>query len=254
MEAMKNGPTFGDTTRFQQIGRCKMTMIACYIRDEKTSRHIQDTLMRAGFACEAFLSETSLLRTMRRRRFDLVLMDTGVESDAEERMFSWLNCRTGESTPVVVLSSSRSPHRVALALDAGADDYISYQVDAMELVARLQAVMRRCKPRGGKHINLGGYTLNLDASTLQDRGTQVSLTPREFMMAWLLFSAPGQYLSRETISVAIWGVDADITNRTIEQHIYKLRKRLGLSEERGVTIRTGYTQGYRLEVAEEAAA
>jgi len=225
--------------------------IACYIRDEKLTRSIQEILSRAGMECEGFLSETSLLRTMRRRSFDLILVDTGFEASAEERIFSWLNCRTGESTPVVVMSSSRSADRVAYALDAGADDFITKPVDPVELIARLHAVIRRCKRQPeNKTIELAGYKLDQDTGTLTDHGVPIDLTPREFTMAWLLFSSRGQYLSRETISVAIWGVGCDIANRTIEQHIYKVRKKLNFSEDRGVTIRTGYTQGYRLEYTE----
>jgi DNA-binding response OmpR family regulator len=67
-------------------------------------------------------------------------------------------------------------------------------------------------------------------------------------MAWLFFSSPGVYFSRNTISIAIWGVNRDIANRTIEQHVYKLRKKLKLGVERGLIIRADYTQGYRLEL------
>jgi len=230
-----------------------MMTIACYIRDEKLTRSIQEILSRAGMECEGFLSETSLLRTMRRRNFDLILVDTGFETNAEERIFSWLNCRTGESTPVVVMSSSRSADRVAYALDAGADDFIAKPVDPVELIARLHAVIRRCKRQPeNRTIELAGYKLDQDNGTVTDHGVAVELTPREFTMAWLLFSSRGQYLSRETISVAIWGVGSDIANRTIEQHVYKIRKKLHFSEERGVTIRTGYTQGYRLECSERS--
>jgi len=70
-------------------------------------------------------------------------------------------------------------------------------------------------------------------------------------MAWLLFSNLGHYLTRKTISVAIWGVAEEIAGRTIEQHVYKLRKKLGLGTERGVTIRTAYARGYRLELCSE---
>jgi DNA-binding response OmpR family regulator len=222
--------------------------IACLIHDATMFDNAQIVLTRAGFVCERFLTEISLLRTLRRREFDLILVDTGMNHPSEERVFSWLNCRTGESTPVVLLSASRNADRVAHALDSGADDFIATPVDPVELVARLHAVLRRCNRRNiQRAIDLAGFSLDRESCTFLDRGVQIDLTQREFTVAWMLFSAPGVYLSRETISIAIWGVGSEIAGRTIEQHVYKLRKKLQLNEERGVMIRTAYSQGYRLE-------
>jgi DNA-binding response OmpR family regulator len=223
--------------------------IACYIRDEKMARRVQEMLNDAGFDCESFLSEIALLRTLRRRDFDLILVESGSKSLSDEGVFSWLNCRTGESTPVVLMSATHSPDRVANALNAGADDFISNSSDPVEMVARLKAVVRRYKRHSVQRtITLEGFSLDHDSRCLLDRGVPIDLTPREFTMAWLLFSSAGFYLSRETISTAVWGVDSEIASRTIEQHIYKLRKKLQLNAERGVLIHTAYTQGYRLEL------
>ncbi|MDB5763200.1 MAG: DNA-binding response regulator [Herminiimonas sp.] len=228
--------------------------IACYINDDIVFHQVQSVLSRASFDCERFLSETSLLRTLRRRSFALILVDTDIAPPAEERVFSWLNCRTGESTPVILLSPVHSAEQVALALDAGADDFIAKPFDPIELVARLHAVLRRCNHRSvHRSIELEGFSLDRESRIFLDRGIVIDLTPREFSMAWLLFSSPGIYLSRETISVAIWGVDSEIAGRTIEQHIYKLRKKLQLCVERRVMIRTAYTRGYRLELCGEEA-
>jgi len=228
--------------------------IACFIHDATVFDNAQSVLTRAGFVCERFLTEILLLRTLRRRGFDLILVDTGMNPPSEERVFSWLNCRTGESTPVVLLSASRTADRVARALDSGADDFIATPVAPVELVARLHAVLRRCNRRNiQRAIDLAGFFLDRENCKFLDRGVQIELTQREFAMAWMLFSAPGVYLSRETISIAIWGVDGEIAGRTIEQHVYKLRRKLRLNEERGVVIRTAYSQGYRLELCGEKA-
>ena len=226
--------------------------IACYISDDAISRNVQQILTQAGFECECFKSETALLRTLRHRNFDLILAYTNIAPPTEERVFSWLNCRTGESTPVVLLSPRPSPDRVAFALDAGADDFIATPFDPIELIARLHAVLRRCNRRNPhRAVELQGFSLDRETNRILDQGVELELTPREFTMAWLFFSSPGIYFSRETISIAVWGVESEITNRTIEQHIYKLRKKLQLCRERGVIIRTSYSQGYRLEQCAE---
>ena len=116
----------------------------------------------------------------------------------------------------------------------------------------MQAVLRRYRPKTARRsIELGGFLLDRESRRLLDNGVPVALTSREFTMAWLLFSSPGMYFSRDAISVSIWGVDSDVASRTIEQHVYKLRKKLHLCEERGVIIRTAYTHGYRLELCSQ---
>jgi DNA-binding winged helix-turn-helix (wHTH) protein len=142
---------------------------------------------------------------------------------------------------------------VARALDAGVDDFIMKPVNPIELCARLRAVHRRRRQTAqSRTISLAGYVLDRTTSTVTNRGIPVTLTAREFSMAWLLFSNPGTCLSRSTISLAVWGVQADISWRTLEQHIYKVRKKLELSAERGVSIRTLYSMGYHLEVSTKA--
>jgi DNA-binding response OmpR family regulator len=228
--------------------------IACYIRCDKVFNEVQGVLSRAGFECEHFQSEIPLLRSLRRQGFDLIMVDTEGDVLDEKRIYSWLNCRTGESTPVVLLSSAYCARTIALALEAGADDYISRPVDPDVLIARLNAVLRRCSRKTPRRVvEMLDFSLDKDACRLLDHGVAVDLTPREFAMAWLLFSSPGTFLSRETISVAIWGVECEIARHTIEQHVYKLRKKLNLGVERGVQIRTAYTKGYCLEICEKVA-
>lgn len=226
--------------------------IACQIRCVTAYQNVQDALARAGFDCVHFISETSLMRALRHEAFDLLLLDANTEAREGHGIFSWLHCLSGNSTPVVLLSSACNSARIAQALEAGADDFINGVFEPRELVARVNAVLRRYrKTDTRRRIEAQGFTLDLDASTVLDRDTAIELTAREFKMAWLFFSSPGTYLSREAICAAVWGIDSDIATRTIEQHVYKLRRKLILSNDRGVRIRTAYTKGYRLELCND---
>lgn len=223
--------------------------IACCTRFDKVFDHVQAALAPTHIECEHFFSEQALLRALRRRTFDLIVVDSDNQMPNDAPVFSWLNCRTDESTPVVLLSSTQREGQLALALDAGADDFVVNTFDSAELVARLQAVLRRYQPKTARRsIEISGFLLDRESRRMLDNGVLVALTAREFTMAWLLFSSPGMYFSRDAISVTIWGVDSDVASRTIEQHVYKLRKKLHLCQERGVIIRTAYTHGYRLEI------
>lgn len=225
----------------------KSGSIGCYVRSDSLFAKLQSTLQGAGFSCERFASENSLSRMLSRREFVLLMIDIGNHRDDSEDFVSWLNCRTGNSTPVIALSHG-TPEMAALALNAGADDFIGAQFEAVEAIARVRAVIRRHHPNMARRtIALGKFTLDRDAASAAYDGVPVELTPREFTMAWLFFSSPGVFISRSTMGASIWSADSEVAGRTIEQHIYKLRKKLQLGADRRVIIRTSYSQGYRLE-------
>lgn len=223
--------------------------IACYIRTEALSEIVRAPLKQAGFDCDRLHSGTSLLRLIRRQDFNLILVEIGATLPDTENIFSWMNCRFGENTPVMMLSSTRNADLAARALDSGADDYIAMPFDPIEFLARIRAILRRTNRHVDRRmIHIKDFSIDREARSFSYRGKMIELTPREFTMAWLFFSTPCVYISRETIGNAIWGVDSEIAGRTIEQHVYKLRKKLQLGLDRGVIIRTAYSQGYRLEL------
>lgn len=227
--------------------------IAGYIRNDAVYRQVETALSRSGFACERFLSEAALLRSVRRRSFALILIDLGVDAHDGESIFTWLNCRSGDDTPVMALSMTRSADLIAMTLNAGADEFITLPFETVEFVARMNALLRRSKRSATRRsIELAGFAIDREANTFTYQGKPIELTPREFTMAWLFFSTPNVYISRERIGSAIWGTGSDIAGRTIEQHVYKLRRKLELGVERGVIIRTAYSHGYRLEVCKPA--
>lgn len=223
--------------------------IACHIRNNSVLQQVRTVLVQAGMECENFPSETLLMRGIRRQPFGLILVDLHAEAQDSENIFSWLNCRSGDLTPVLILSAIRRADFVATALNAGADDFMPRPFESVEMIARIHALLRRSgKKPARRMLELAGFSLDREACTFSYRGTPIELTPREFTMAWLLFSTPGVYISRETIGTAVWGTNSEIAGRTIEQHVYKLRKKLQAAGERGVIIRTAYSQGYRLEI------
>jgi DNA-binding response OmpR family regulator len=223
--------------------------IACCVSNDAAFRQLQAALQCHRLNVERMPGELALLRAIRRRSFDLIIFEISAAGQ-DDGFLSWLSCRSGESTPVLLLGADIQPERIAEAFDGGADEYCALPLEPVLFGARLRALLRRHDRLPQQRIiEHHDFVLDREASTLRDRGALVELTPREFTMAWLFFSMPGVYISRDTISVAIWGVGAEIASRTIEQHVYKLRKKLSLGPDRGVLLRTAYTQGYRLELA-----
>lgn len=228
--------------------------IACYVRNVSVFEQVKAALVRAGLVPTHFDSETTLLRTLKRKAFDFVIIDIASSSQAENSIFSWLGIRSGERVPSMILSPHRDAEFVAHALNSGADDFLQRPFEAVELIARLQAVIRRCAPQQNRRtIEYAGFSLDREAGKFRYRGTEISLTPREFSMAWLFFCSPGTYISRETLSTVIWSAGSEVAGRTIEQHVYKLRKKLMIDGRQIVVIRTAYNQGYRLDAVEDHA-
>nr|WP_284700955.1 helix-turn-helix domain-containing protein [Robbsia betulipollinis] len=97
-------------------------------------------------------------------------------------------------------------------------------------------------------LSLAGYRLDKRLGVVVAGDDTVQLTPREFAIAWMLFSRQGQYLSRAQIATAVWGCSEEVAGRTLEQHIYKLRKKLSLNGLHGARLSTQYAHGYRIEV------
>ncbi|MGI4846677.1 MAG: response regulator transcription factor [Janthinobacterium lividum] len=223
--------------------------IACYIPNTAVFEPMQHVLARGGYECIHFDTEAALLRNIRRNVVSLIIIDIGSEPRDDDGILAWLNQRIGDRTPVLITSSVRDAELAATALNSGADDFLVRPCEPIELLARVNALMRRCMPvQARRSLELAGFNLDLETSKCTFEKAPIELTPREFSMAWLLFSSPGIYISRNTIGAVIWGADSEVAGRTIEQHVYKLRKKLQSHAMQSVMIRTAYTQGYRLEV------
>lgn len=227
--------------------------IACLIPNASVLELVRAAFRQAGFHCTHYSSEVLLFRALLRQKFDLILIDFALAPAADDNVLSWLNCRSGNETPVLGLSPVRDAHMTALVLNSGADDLLARPFEPVELIARAHALNRRCNRRTVRRkIELAGFTLDREAGTFAFQGAPIDLTSREFGLAWMFFSSPGVYISRETIGTSIWSADSEVAGRTIEQHVYKLRKKLQLGPDRGIGIRTAYGQGYRLELIGQA--
>lgn len=211
-------------------------------------QQVLDVLVRHGFHGTRFTDEQVLKQALCAGVANLILAD--VEDTDGDAIAAWRNCRAPEPIPVILLSPASDDRVTVRALDAGADDVIVISTESREFAARLKAILRRYRMGVPKRaIELAGFELDLESAIALDNGRIVELTPTEFALAWILFSFPGQYLSRDFLSLGVWGRSGDITGRTLEQHVYKLRRKLNLNAGRGVQIRAAYNRGYCLEVA-----
>lgn len=132
----------------------------------------------------------------------------------------------------------------AKGLNLGADDYITKPFESVELIARVDAVLRRTQKFFKSEFIIENVSVNILERKVRVNNTEVELTNREFMLLEVLINNRNIALSRERLLDLVWGYDFEGDVRTVDVHITKLRKKLGL----GKYIKTVYKLGYRLEI------
>jgi DNA-binding response OmpR family regulator len=155
--------------------------------------------------------------------------------------------RSDGFVPILMLTAKSQEADKIRGLDAGADDYVTKPFSVGELVARLRAIFRRTQPRSETQtLNIGEAVVNLSAHTLQRGSTVESLSFYEVELLRLLHERVGQPVSRDEILNKIWGLEATPTNRTIDNFIVKLRRKIERSPDKPEHILTVYGFGYKL--------
>ena len=199
---------------------------------------IQLTLTQAGHKCETAMSGNEAADKLEKEQYDLVLLDVMLPQISGFELMEYL-APTG--TPVIFLTAKGALADRVRGLRLGADDYIVKPFEPMELIARAEAVLRRTGRLGTVRV----FGLEVDpAGRMVKRNSQpVALTPREFDLFLLLVRNRGLALYRDVIYERVWGDIAEDDTRTLDLHIQRLRKKLGLQKQ----IRTVYKIGYMLE-------
>lgn len=222
--------------------------------DAALTGNLIECFAASSITVEPFGDELLLMRAMRTAAYDLVLVDAKHSAVLVSSLLSWRNTHADLHTPIIVLTPFSSWDAMLRWINAGATDVAS-RFDLEQIRLRAHVALQRTRDAAGSDtITLDRYVLRRDLGRVTRDGNDIPLTPREFAMAWLLFSNPGRFLNRAQIAGSVWGVCEDVAARSIQQHIYKLRKKLGLGEGSGLMLKTVYALGYKLDVATAAAA
>ncbi|WP_179950219.1 response regulator transcription factor [Burkholderia sp. MSMB1826] len=217
--------------------------------DRMLRRNLTELLATDGIFVEHFSCELDLLRSTRANRYDVVLIDSKSESMATSALLSWRSCNADVCTPVVVLTNESNWSNLLRWIDNGATDVVNrFDMEQIRFRTRL-AMQRIAHDRSTHEIRIGRYLLQRDTCSATIDGVDIPLTAREFAIAWLFFSNPGKFFSRAQIAASVWGATEQIAARTLEQHIYKLRKKLDLARTIDLNLKTVYALGYKLDVA-----
>lgn len=219
------------------------------VEDEKAlSRLVRYNLEKEGHRVLAAEDGASGLELARREKPDLVILD--VMLPKKDGLEVCRALRAESKVPILFLTAKKSEVDRVLGLRLGADDYVTKPFSVAELCARVEALLRRAGTRGAPTEpgvrGAGGLVVDVERHEVSVRGRPVSVTPREFTFLKLLLEADGRVLTRDSILETVWGVDrsVEIDTRTVDQHIARLRRKLGPEGSRIVTV---INSGYKLK-------
>lgn len=218
-------------------------MIWC-VEDDASIRDIEVyTLSSTGFEARGFDDGVSFWSALQTQKPDLVVLDVmlpGVDGiELLQRMKASAELRT---IPVVMATAKGAEYDKILGLDLGADDYLTKPFGVMELVSRVKAVLRRCRPVQQQVLRCGGLAVDTKEHTVTADGVRVELTYKEFQLLRLFLSHVGTAFTRDQLMEQVWGMDFCGESRTIDMHIRTLRQKLGAYGEHIETVRS---VGYR---------
>ncbi len=198
-------------------------------------------LARAGH--RVIEAETAREAWERWREAELVLLDWMLPDEPGLRWLKRLReDPAGERLPVLMLTAKAAEGDRVAGLLGGADDYLTKPFSEAELLARIEALLRRSGY--GKALRVGGLELDPEARRVRLEGREVPLTPREFDLLAVFLAAPGRVFTRDELLDRVWGPGYLGTPRTVDQHVAQLREKLGPD-----WIETVRGRGYRFRGA-----
>ncbi len=220
--------------------------------DVTAAKGVSLILKNAGFTVDHTDMGREALEMVRRYDYDLILLDLMLpDIEGYEVVRRMRAARL--ATPVIVLSTLCRPQAKVKAFAVGADDFITTPFDHAELIARMQAILRRSKGYSEPTLRVGSLQLNLDSREVSVDGSAVHLTGKEYAILELLVLRKGMVLTKDAFLNHLYGGMDEPEMKIIDVFICKLRKKLQLAGA-GHLIGTVWGRGYMLRDEERAAA
>ena len=221
-------------------------MIWC-VDDDNTIRDIEVyTLTQTGFEAKGFADGISMLEALKTEKPELIVLDIMLPGkDGVEILKEIKSNPETRKIPVIMATAKGTEMDRIQGLDTGADDYLVKPFGVMEMVSRINAVLRRCEPDEKEEVlSIGEITLSDKEHLVTVNGEKVVLTFKEFEILKLFMSNPGIVFSRDKLLSEVWGIDYLGESRTVDMHIKTLRQKLG---DAGALIETVIGVGYKME-------
>lgn len=224
----------------QLRGELKNMIKIFIVEDERAiSDLIKINLEDAGYICTCAYDGLSAANILENSSFDLVLLDIMLP---EINGYELLEYIKPLGIPVIFITAKAALNDKVKGLTLGAEDYIVKPFEIVELLARVNVVLRRYN-KSSSHLQFDNITIDLDNKLVLKDNDHVELTPKEFELLVMFVRNVNITLFRERIYETVWESDYYGDTRTLDLHIQRLRKKTGL----GKKLKTIYKLGYRLE-------
>jgi len=215
--------------------------------DPAMLRGLKDNFLFKGYRVKTAADGESGLNEALNSNPDLIILDIMLP-----RINGFEICRLiraeGLAMPIIMLTAKGQESDIILGLNLGADDYVTKPFNIHELLARVNAFLRRQRKEEIRQFQFGDFVLNMDSRQLLRRGKDVELTPKEFKLLALFLKRSGCALTREEILKQVWGYDILVTTRSVDRCVTTLRNKIERNSHNPDFIRTIRDVGYRFQL------
>ncbi|WP_346920165.1 response regulator transcription factor [Clostridium sp. UBA7339] len=211
------------------------------VEDEKPiSNLIRINLLDAGYDCECAFDGEQAIEMIEKNNYDLILLDIMLPKVDGYELFEYIKPL---EIPVIFLTAKSDVKDTVKGLKLGAEDYLTKPFEIMELLARVERVLRRFN-KLQDHLYLFDIEIDTLSRIVKKKGEIINLTAKEYDLLLLFIQNKNIALFRKQIYMRVWGDDYMGNTRTVDLHVQRMRKKLDL-EDKIVAV---YKIGYRLEV------
>jgi len=212
--------------------------------DEAIGDLVKYNLERQGFSVDWVLDGKEALERLKEKKYDIIILDLMLPSvDGLELCQKVRQEGKNKETPIIVLTALGDEDTKVKGFAAGADDYVTKPFSVKELLARIEAVLRRVGYSKKDVLEFEGIVENKKSKTVTVDGKPIYLTKTELQLLEFFLEHPEQLFTREELLENIWGADHNETTRTVDVYISRLRKKLG---DKGKYLKTLPRLGYKL--------
>ena len=204
-----------------------------------------------NFIVSTVFNGEDALKEVEENKFDIVLLDVmmpkkdGFDVCREVRKFS--------NVPIIMITARGEDYEKIMGLEIGADDYIVKPFSPGEIIARINAILRRITPKnddGEKIFSFDNLEIDLNNFTVKINNEIISLTKKEIEILWTLATNQNKVFTRENLLDLIWGFDYFGESRTVDTHIKRLRAKMDNYEHKKWNIKTIWGVGYKFDILE----
>jgi DNA-binding response OmpR family regulator len=213
--------------------------------DEAMAVALRDGFDFEGDQVELAADGAAGLSAALRRNADIIILDVMLPKQNGLDICRELR-RRGIQTPIIMLTARGQEIDKIVGLKAGADDYVTKPFSFMELLARVDAVLRRSRGAfGTDEVVFGGIKLNFSTHQATREGSTLDLSPREFRILRYFLDRPGEVVTREALLNDVWGYDSSAYSRTVDTHMARLRQKVEATPAEPRHLITVHRVGYK---------